>query len=146
MKFGENKLCTSVRLALSLGVLAASTYGTAAFAQDAQSTTPAPAADQAKSKTLETVTVTGSLIRRVDVETASPVVTIDRAQIQATGKATLGDLIQQLPAMTGGNVNPQTNNGGGGRGRACTVLDRRSLRGQRGYALPRAGMVAHRGG
>ncbi|MET3652884.1 TonB-dependent receptor domain-containing protein [Dyella japonica] len=113
MKFGENKLCTSVRLALSLGMLAASTYGTAAFAQDAQSTTPAPAADQAKSKTLETVTVTGSLIRRVDVETASPVVTIDRAQIQATGKPTLGDLIQQLPAMTGGNVNPQTNNGGG---------------------------------
>ncbi|WP_109125185.1 TonB-dependent receptor [Dyella sp. C11] len=114
MKFGENKLCTSVRLALSLGMLAASTYGTAAFAQDAQqTTTPAPAADQAKSKTLETVTVTGSLIRRVDVETASPVVTIDRAAIQATGKMTLGDLVQQLPAMTGGNVNPQTNNGGG---------------------------------
>ncbi|WP_426270812.1 TonB-dependent receptor plug domain-containing protein [Dyella kyungheensis] len=113
MKFGENKLCTSVRLALSLGMLTASAYGTAAFAQDAQTTTPAPAADQSKSKTLETVTVTGSLIRRVDVETASPVVTIDRAAIQATGKATLGDLIQQLPAMTGGNVNPQTNNGGG---------------------------------
>src|SRR6516164_3648240 len=112
MKFGENKLCTSVRLALSLGVLAASAYGTTAFAQDAQqSTTPPP--DQAKSKTLETVTVTGSLIRRVDVETASPVVTIDRAQIQATGKQTLGDLVQQLPAMTGGNVNPQINNGGG---------------------------------
>ncbi|AIF49482.1 TonB-dependent receptor plug domain-containing protein [Dyella japonica] len=112
MKFGENKLCTSVRLALSLGMLAASAYGTAAFAQDAQSnTTPPP--DQAKSKTLETVTVTGSLIRRVDVETASPVVTIDRAAIQATGKQTLGDLVQQLPAMTGGNVNPQTNNGGG---------------------------------
>jgi outer membrane receptor protein involved in Fe transport len=110
MKFGENKLCTSVRLALSLGVLAASTYGTAAFAQDAQTSTTAP---ETKSKTLETVTVTGSLIRRVDVETSSPVVTIDRAQILATGKQTLGDLVQQLPAMTGGNVNPQTNNGGG---------------------------------
>jgi len=113
MKFGENKLCTSVRLALSLGMLAAGTYGTAAFAQDAPSTSAAPTADQSKSKTLETVTVTGSLIRRVDVETASPVVTIDRAQIQATGKQTLGDLVQQLPAMTGGAVNPQTNNGGG---------------------------------
>jgi outer membrane receptor protein involved in Fe transport len=121
MKFGENKLCTSVRLALSLGMLAASAYGTAAFAQDAQSTTPAPAADQAKSKTLETVTVTGSLIRRVDVETASPVVTIDRAQIQATGKQTLGDLVQQLPAMTGGNVNPQTNNGGGTGGSSINL-------------------------
>lgn len=114
MKFGENKLCTSVRLALSLGMLAASAYGSAAFAQDAQSQTNTPApADQTKSKTLETVTVTGSLIRRVDVETSSPVVTIDRSQIQATGKQTLGDLIQQLPSMTGGNVNPQVNNGGG---------------------------------
>jgi outer membrane receptor protein involved in Fe transport len=123
MKFGENKLCTSVRLALSLGMLAASAYGTTAFAQDAQqsSTTPAPAPDQTKSKTLETVTVTGSLIRRVDVETASPVVTIDRAQIQATGKQTLGDLVQQLPAMTGGNVNPQVNNGGGTGGSSINL-------------------------
>ena len=61
MKFGENKLCASVRLALSLGMLAAGTCGTAAFAQDAQT-------GQAKSKTLETVTVTGSLIRRRDVQ------------------------------------------------------------------------------
>ncbi|MHA6204739.1 TonB-dependent receptor domain-containing protein [Dyella soli] len=119
MKFGENKLCTSVRLALSVGMLAASAYGTAAFAQDAQSSATPP--DQTKSKTLETVTVTGSLIRRVDVETASPVVTIDRAQIQATGKQTLGDLVQQLPSMTGGNVNPQTNNGGGTGGSSINL-------------------------
>ncbi len=122
MKFGENKLCTSVRLALSLGMLAASAYGSAAFAQDAQSQTNTPApADQTKSKTLETVTVTGSLIRRVDVETASPVVTIDRAAIQATGKLTLGDLVQQLPAMTGGAVNPQVNNGGGTGGSSINL-------------------------
>ncbi|MFC4525190.1 TonB-dependent receptor [Dyella halodurans] len=123
MKFGENKLCKSVRLALSLGMLAASVYGPAAFAQDAQSATPPPPPppDQAKSKTLETVTVTGSLIRRVDVETSSPVVTIDRSQILASGKQTLGDLVQQLPAMTGGNVNPQTNNGGGTGGSSINL-------------------------
>jgi outer membrane receptor protein involved in Fe transport len=104
MDFRNNKLCVSVRLAL--GALVIGGLSTAAFAQEAGT-------DQAKSKTLETVTVTGSLIRRVDVETASPVVTIDRAAIQATGKQTLGDLIQQLPAMTGGNFNPQVNNSGG---------------------------------
>jgi len=112
MNFGKNKLSASVRLAL--GMLVIGTYGTAAFAQDAP-------ADQAKSKTLETVTVTGSLIRRVDVETASPVVTIDRAAIQATGKQTLGDLIQQLPAMTGGNLNPQVNNSGGTGGSSINL-------------------------
>nr|WP_233175628.1 TonB-dependent receptor [Dyella sp. ASV24] len=98
-------------MGLAITGLLTSAAGSTAFAQDTQSSTPP--ADQSKSKTLETVTVTGSLIRRVDVETASPVVTIDRAAIQATGKQTLGDLVQQLPAMTGGNVNPQTNNGGG---------------------------------
>ena len=42
-----------------------------------------------------------------------PVITIDRAAIQKTGKLTLGDLVQQLPAVTGPNTNPQVNNGGG---------------------------------
>ena len=59
---------------------------------------------------LETITVTGSNIRRVDIETSNPVITIDRAAIQKTGKLTLGDLVQQLPAVTGPNINPQVNN------------------------------------
>ena len=62
---------------------------------------------------LETITVTGSNIRRVDIETSNPVITIDRAAIQKTGKLTLGDLVQQLPAVTGPNINPQVNNSGG---------------------------------
>ena len=65
------------------------------------------------SQKLETITVTGSNIRRVDIETSNPVITIDRAAIQKTGKLTLGDLVQQLPAVTGPNINPQVNNGGG---------------------------------
>src|SRR4051812_34528682 len=74
------------------------------FAQDAQ--------DQSNQQ-LETITVTGSNIRRVDIETSNPVITIDRAAIQKTGKLTLGELVQQLPAVTGPNTNPQINNGGG---------------------------------
>ena len=114
MKLGVTKLSSAVRLGLSLGaVIAVGASGTA-FAQDtsSQSTTTTPP-DQQKAKSLQTVVVTGSLIRRVDLETSNPVVTIDRAQIEATGKMTLGDLVQQLPAMTGGAVNPQVNNGGG---------------------------------
>src|SRR4051794_15891451 len=87
---------------------AALAYGSLAIpaiAQDAQ--------DQASNQQLETVTVTGSNIRRVDIETSNPVVTIDRAAIQKTGKLTLGDLVQQLPAVTGPNINPQINNSGG---------------------------------
>jgi outer membrane receptor protein involved in Fe transport len=114
MNFGVNKLSSSVRLALSLGAIIAVGASGNAFAQDAAANAQSGAqqADQ-KAKTLETVTVTGSRIRRVDLETASPVVTIDRAAIAASGKLTLGDLVQNLPAVTGGNTNPQVNNSGG---------------------------------
>ncbi|MEO5625948.1 MAG: TonB-dependent receptor [Dokdonella sp.] len=67
----------------------------------------------AQTQKLETITVTGSNIRRVDIETSNPVVTIDRAAIAKSGKLTLGDLVQSLPAVTGPNTNPQVNNGGG---------------------------------
>ena len=61
---------------------------------------------------LETIVVTGSNIRRVDIETANPVISIDSAAIQNSGKLTLGDLVQSLPANMMG-TNPQVNNGGG---------------------------------
>ena len=87
---------------------AALAYGSLAIpaiAQDAQ--------DQGSNQQLETITVTGSNIRRVDIETSNPVITIDRSAIAKTGKLTLGDLVQQLPAVTGPNTNPQVNNAGG---------------------------------
>lgn len=113
MKIGANKLSSAVRLALSLGAVIAVGMSGSALAQDAGSQDAASQPNAKKAQTLQTVVVTGSLIRRVDLETSNPVITIDRAQITASGKMTLGDLVQQLPAMTGGNVNPQVNNGGG---------------------------------
>src|SRR5512141_1119177 len=104
MRLDVNKLSSAVRLALSLGVVAAA--GTvSANAQDTGK-------DQ-KSQALDTIVVTGSNIRRVDIETANPVVTIDKAAIQQSGKLTLGDLVQDLPAVTGPVTNPRVNNGGG---------------------------------
>ncbi len=105
MRLDVNKLSSAVRLALSLGAVATAGSVTA-IAQDT-GTPP-------KSQSLETIVVTGSNIRRVDIETASPVVTIDRAQIQASGKVNLGDLIQELPSMAGAAMTPQVNNGGAG--------------------------------
>jgi outer membrane receptor protein involved in Fe transport len=105
MRLDANKLSSAVRLALSLGVAAA-----AAPLASAQAQTP----DNQNSQSLETIVVTGSNIRRVDIETANPVVTIDRAQIQASGKVNLGDLVQQLPSMGGAPLTPQVNNGGTG--------------------------------
>ncbi|HEX4480013.1 MAG TPA: TonB-dependent receptor plug domain-containing protein, partial [Rudaea sp.] len=106
MRLDVNKLSSAVRLALSLGAVATAGSVTA-NAQNTDTTNQ-------KSQSLETIVVTGSNIRRVDVETASPVVTIDRAMIQASGKVNLGDLVQELPSMAGAAMNPQVNNGGTG--------------------------------
>ena len=121
MKYDLNHLSLAVRLALSVGVFSA-----AGVAQ-AQVSTPdnPPSADQAtqdqtpppskkEAKTLESVLVTGSLIRRVDAETASPVVTLDRAAISNSGKPVLGDVLQQMPSISGNATNPQNNSNGGG--------------------------------
>ncbi len=116
MKYGMNHLSLAVRLALTAGV-----FATAGVAQAQAPQTDSPTStDQAtppsksKAKNLEAVVVTGSLIRRVDVETASPVVTLDRATITNSGKPVLGDVLQQMPSISGNATNPQNNSNGGG--------------------------------
>jgi len=106
MRLDVNKLSSAVRLALTLGTVAAAGTLTA-NAQDTGNTNT-----NQKSQALETIVVTGSNIRRVDIETSNPVITIDSAAIQSTGKLTLGDVVQNLPANMNG-TNPQVNNGGG---------------------------------
>ena len=114
MNHGTTKLSAAVRLALSLGaVIAVGATATSAFAQDTSAQQGTQDQNNGKPKTLQTITVTGSHIRRVDVETSNPVVTIDSSAIRSSGKLTLGDLVQSLPAVTGGNITPQVNNGGG---------------------------------
>ncbi len=103
MRLTNNELLKAVRLALYAGTTAVVGLSSAAvFAQD-----------EAASERLDTIVVTGSNIRRVDIETANPVITIDRAQIQKSGKLTVGDLVQELPSIAGNATNPQVNNGGG---------------------------------
>jgi len=77
------------------------------------STGNATAQDEVANQRLDTITVTGSNIRRVDIETSNPVITVDRAEIQKSGKLTVGDLVQQLPTIAGQANNPNVNNGGG---------------------------------
>ncbi|MGR4875106.1 TonB-dependent receptor domain-containing protein [Pseudoxanthomonas sp. LARHCG66] len=103
MNFKTTKLREAIGFVLAVGATSAAGTGLA-FAQE--STTEG-------AKTLDAIQVTGSRVARVETETASPVVIIDRAAIEQTGKLTLGDLIQELPAVSGAATNPQVNNGGG---------------------------------
>lgn len=107
----SNKLSLSIRQALLMGTAAAlgSTYHSTAAAADATTTD-----DNAnKDNSLQEVVITGSRIRRVDTETASPVVNISSDLIEKSGANTLGEILQAIPEISGAATNPQVNNGGG---------------------------------
>ncbi|MEO6967191.1 MAG: TonB-dependent receptor [Rhodanobacteraceae bacterium] len=131
MRLDRNELSKAVRMALSLGAVAAVGAVGTAYAQD-QNTSQGT--NNSQPQTLQTIVVTGSHIRRVDLETANPVVVVDAAKIKQSGAVTVGDLINQLPAITGSPQNTRVNNGGGtggtfanlrglGSGRTLVLVD-----------------------
>ncbi len=95
----NTKLQQAVRgaLGLSVGTLALG-VSPGALAQDAVDD-------------LEEIVVTGSRIKRADLDTASPVTVIDRDAIMAQGITDVGSLIQRLPSMAGTPLGTTTNNG-----------------------------------
>lgn len=131
MNLKIKNLSFAVHAALALGTVLAMAASGTALAQDVTSAQGAPPNAQ-NAKELKSVVVTGSLIRRVDLETANPVVTVDRAAIVASGKMTVGDLVQDLPSMTGGHQNTQVNNGGGP---GSTTISLRGLGSKRSLIL-----------
>lgn len=88
MKTNPNTLSIAIRAALCAGVaLAAGVAGTA-FAQNMDPGAAAQASSNENLVTLQTITVKGSHVRRVELETDNPVVTETSQQIQQTGKLT----------------------------------------------------------
>ncbi|MEL6187555.1 MAG: TonB-dependent receptor plug domain-containing protein, partial [Myxococcota bacterium] len=94
-----------------------------AFAQDEGS--PAEASEAADGATVaeeapdddsEVINVTGSRIKRRSIATAAPVAVINSQDILATGRTTVAEILQRLPASANG-INTQFNNGGNGASR-----------------------------
>lgn len=84
--------------------------------------------------TLERVEVTGSRIKRSEIEGQAPVLTIEREDIQKSGLVAVGDIIQQITA-SGSALNTKFNSSGnfgfppdgGGVGAGSTSVDLRHL-------------------
>src|SRR6266478_1730544 len=90
--------------------------GTAPNAQNADPNahpTESPVAGGPKKSATEEIVVTGSRVRRKDLNTPAPVTVVTRDQIQASGKVSVGDFLQTLPEQ-GNTVNAQVNNGNDG--------------------------------
>ena len=79
-------------------------------------TTSVYAADEAV-KSVERIEVTGSRIKRADMETASPVTVIDSSTILATGATSIDGVLQSMTSAGGAMTNPGINNGSGGNAR-----------------------------
>ena len=91
----QTRLCAALMMA-SGGVLLSA--GQAAFAQ-------------AATQTLERVEVTGSNIRRINSETASPVTTLTRQDIEKSAKTSVAELLQTLSVDNQGSVPKNFGNG-----------------------------------
>ena len=63
---------------------------------------------------VEEIIVTGSRIRRADIDSPSPVTVITRQEIENKGITDVGYLLQRMPSMSGSPIGTTTNNGGNG--------------------------------
>ena len=83
-------------VAVALGTAAVMAGAPRAFAADAAAG-PTPTASPAPAAVLEEVTVTGSRIRRKDLESQSPLVTIDSSQLESKAGLNLESYLNTLP-------------------------------------------------
>ncbi|WP_293940253.1 TonB-dependent receptor plug domain-containing protein, partial [Sphingomonas sp.] len=122
---------------------------TVASAASAQSTLPPPDVAQAPAAASATaatdqgeIIVTGSRIRRDPLNLDSPVVYVDKADIDKTGLSSIADVLQRLPSASGG-LNSKVNNSGnvgnppdgGGVGAGSAEIDLRYLSAKRTLVL-----------
>jgi iron complex outermembrane receptor protein len=98
----NNKLAKAVRLAIAFGGAS-----TAVFTANAN------AAEEQAAEAVERIEVTGSRIKRSDLESASPVSVITAEDFKVQGIANVADALQNLTAQSGG-LTAAVNNGGNG--------------------------------
>jgi len=102
MKIKRNPIAFAIKRALYTGLFASLAMGSVVLAEEDET------------EKLESMVVTGTNIKGVDLENAHPVTVIDRQELLATGVSDVGDILQRLPAFTGSPVGTRTNNGGSG--------------------------------
>ncbi|RDS81566.1 TonB-dependent receptor [Dyella monticola] len=95
----QNKITTAIAAALMISAMRA-------IAQDVTQA-QAGSADAGNAKQMETITVTGSHIRSVDVETSQPVYSMDRRAIKATGLTNVNDILARMPSIGTPDLTPQ---------------------------------------
>lgn len=139
MTFKTNQLRKAIALALFTGAAGIACTGVA-FAQDAQE-------KSSEVTTLDRVEVTGSRLKRAEIEGALPVTVIQRADIEASGEVSVADYLRTTNFNSVGQFRPQS----GSSAQAGAFADLRGLGGQRtlvlidGHRAPKAPFSAGSG-
>ena len=82
-------------------------------------------------KTLDRIEVTGSRIKRAEIEGAVPVTVLTRAQIDASGKVSVADVLRETTFASFGNFRPQS----GSSAQAVADVDLRGIGSDRTLVL-----------
>ncbi|KAA1156517.1 TonB-dependent receptor [Pseudoalteromonas fuliginea] len=98
----NNQVTKAVRLAIAFGAASTAAFSASSIAAE-------EGADS-----VERIQVTGSRIRRTDMETASPVTVITAEQMKVQGIQDVGQFLQSSAIMSGSPAMTTTNNGGNG--------------------------------
>lgn len=140
MTFKTTKLRDAIAFALVAGVTGIAGTGVA-YAQD-------PATDDTtQPTTLDRIEVTGSRLKRAEIEGALPVTVLDRAAIDASGEVSVADYLRTTTFSSTGQFRPQS----GSSAQAGAFADLRGLGGQRtlvlidGHRAPKAPFAAGSG-
>ncbi|MBA6223875.1 TonB-dependent receptor [Colwellia sp. MB02u-18] len=101
--YNNSKVAKAVRIAMMFSAGAAAAISAPAFAAEDES-----------AESVERIEVTGSRIKRADMEGANPVQVITRQDLVASGISNMGDILQEIPSVAGAGTNTAINNGGSG--------------------------------
>lgn len=111
--FNNSKLAKSVRLAFICSTATAAMASTAVNAAE----------ETAAEDNIERIQITGSSIKRTDVEGSLPITSISSSDIARTGVTSVPDLMQKIPQMQGFTVAADSVGGGGGGQQTASLRD-----------------------
>ena len=100
--YSNSKIAKAVRLAMIFGASSAAAISTSSYAAENEE------------EQIERIQVTGSSIKRTDMEGSLPITNITSEDIVKTGVTSVPDLIAKIPSMQGFTTASQSVGGGGG--------------------------------
>ncbi|KGJ93152.1 TonB-dependent receptor plug domain-containing protein [Colwellia psychrerythraea] len=113
--YNNSKVAKAIRLAMIVSASAAATISAPAFSAEAETE---------ELESVERISVTGSRIKRAELSTPSPTLTIDAQELVRFGNPDLGSMLAELPALGATSTIIGNNNDGAEAGVSSVDLRR----------------------